>query len=228
MDSKFFDGLFEGDSANGVKLCMGLTGGDFWARGLGCQNLYRGNSIETVDFDTIVAVSEADAMSIAIANTVEHEAGAVYLYVLRRANGCGVEERSLSAAIKAAFDDQGELIGESCNDVFDVWAEQVEGLRVRLCWYYCPVGQGSACDHFDIYWDDGSGVIDYGDAVAETDHVGSGFYSYESGVLGGGRYRFCVRAVSAGEAENSLAGEVAVEMRSQAAAGMGSLGAEVL
>ena len=30
MDVKFFDSLYEGDSPNGVKLGMGLTGGDFW------------------------------------------------------------------------------------------------------------------------------------------------------------------------------------------------------
>ena len=35
MDTKFFDSLYEGDSANGFKLCMGLTGGDFWARASG-------------------------------------------------------------------------------------------------------------------------------------------------------------------------------------------------
>ena len=57
MDVKFFDSLFEGDSANGVKLCMGLTGGDFWPQIMGCQIIYRGNSIEDIDFENVLAVT---------------------------------------------------------------------------------------------------------------------------------------------------------------------------
>jgi len=50
MDHAFFNSLFEGDSSNGRKLCMGLTGGDFWARITGCQNLYRGDTALEINY----------------------------------------------------------------------------------------------------------------------------------------------------------------------------------
>ena len=60
MDAKFFDSLFDGDSPNGIKLCMGITGGDFWAREAGCQNLYRGASIDVIDFDTVEQIVKSE------------------------------------------------------------------------------------------------------------------------------------------------------------------------
>jgi hypothetical protein len=50
MEAKFFDSLYEGDSPHGIKLGMGLTGGDFWPRIAGCQVLYRGHGIDRIDF----------------------------------------------------------------------------------------------------------------------------------------------------------------------------------
>jgi len=75
MDAKFFDSLYEGDSANGVKLGMGLTGGDFWPRVGGCQNLYRGQDGSTIDFENILAVTEIEEESITVPGFAGHQAG---------------------------------------------------------------------------------------------------------------------------------------------------------
>ena len=81
MDAKFFDSLYEGDSANGVKLCLGLTGGDFWAQVAGCQNLYRGPNAETIDFDTLLMVAGIDDKSLTVPIFTGHEADRSYVYV---------------------------------------------------------------------------------------------------------------------------------------------------
>jgi hypothetical protein len=196
MDSKFFDSLFEGDSANGVKLGMGLTGGDFWPRASGCQNLYRGESASAIDFDTILAVSEVDGDLIAVPAFVEHKSGASYVYVLRRVNRCGNEEWTLGAAVKVAFDDDGNLVGLMCNDIFAVTARQIEGPKVRLVWYYCNIGQGVNCGGFNVYWDNSNGVIDYENKLGAVNYVGPRYYRFETDALSEGRFQFCVRAES--------------------------------
>ncbi len=227
MDAKFFDSLFEGDSTSGVKLCMGLTGGDFWARVAGCQNLYRGGSVEAVDFDIILAVTDADEDFIVL-TAVQHAASTVYFYVLRRANCCGDEEQSLTASAKAAFDSQGDLIGEGCNRIFTVKAEQFAGPMVRFMWYYSPVEQVQRCVSFKVYGDNGSGQIDYENEVCVVDYVGARFYSYESGVLSTGRYLFCVKAVSSDGLESGISGVIEIQVCDSAPSGVKILHAQAV
>ncbi|PKL43531.1 MAG: hypothetical protein CVV39_08555 [Planctomycetes bacterium HGW-Planctomycetes-1] len=107
METKFFNSLFGGDCANGAKLCMGITEGDFWARPAGVQLLYHGEDINDVDFGRIAAASNIDN------DSIEAESGlplSRHLYILRRVNCCGIEEKTLSAAVKAVFDSGGNLI----------------------------------------------------------------------------------------------------------------------
>ena len=94
MDAKFFDSLYEGDSPNGVKLGMGLTGGDFWPRVADCSVLYRGSSMEGIDFASLLAVAEAEASEISPPSYVPHNSGSIYFYVVSRANNCGCEEQT--------------------------------------------------------------------------------------------------------------------------------------
>ena len=72
MDVKFFDSLSEGDSANGVKLCKGLTSGDFWAQIAGCQIIYRGQNVEDADFENILAVTLVGNTQISLPDFLEH------------------------------------------------------------------------------------------------------------------------------------------------------------
>lgn len=112
MEAKFFSGLFEGDSPNGVKLGMGLTGGDFWSRILGCQNLYRGEVYTDVDLERIVASVDISDDTVRVASWFEHERLVAYRYMLRRANVCGDEERSGRAVVQVRFDEAGELVAD--------------------------------------------------------------------------------------------------------------------
>jgi len=132
MEAKFFDSLFGGDSANGVKLCMGITEGDFWSRPAGTQLLYKGQD-DDVDFGRIADVSNIDR------NFFEVTSGqplSRWLYVARRVNCCGIEEQTLSAAVRAEFDSLGNLIEQSCNKVFIASAKQTGVSKVLLKWFY--------------------------------------------------------------------------------------------
>ncbi|MHC5059704.1 MAG: hypothetical protein ACYTFK_01275 [Planctomycetota bacterium] len=213
MDAKFFDSLYEGDSANGVKLGMGLTGGDFWARISGCQNLYRGADENAVDFETVLATGDVDEGSVVVPDFAQHNASSSYLYVLRRVNICGNEEQTFAAAVKVTFDGQGDLAESGCNDAFALTATQAGGPKALLLWYYCPVAQSAGPAKFNIYWDSGTGLIDYETALGSVDYVGRRYYSFETAALSGGSYRFCVRAVTKDGLENDGLGTVAIQIR---------------
>jgi len=212
MDVKFFDSLYEGDSAKGVRLGMGLTGGDFWARCGGCQNLYRGGSMQTIDFTNILATGDICGTVMSPPSWLEHQPSSTYFYVVRRVNCCGVEEHSLCGSVKIVLDGAGELAEPRCNNVFSVKAQQVFCDKVRLLWYYWPIEQDSLPGCFRIYSDGGCGTIDYENAVAEIDYVGQRFYSWQSGSLGGEKYLFCIRAVSQAGVEGEFAGEVRIDL----------------
>ncbi len=194
MDAKFFASLFEGDSGNGVKLGMGLTGGDFWPRVNGCRNLYRGEEPYDMDFDELIAVSDIETGT--MFSNLHHLAGTAYLYALREANGCGDEQHGPGAVVRAAFDSEGDLTGPGCNEVFHVGAKQAAGRRVKLVWYYCPLEQEAVCSEFRVYGDNGSGQIDFDNALATVKYTGARVYSYVSDSLSEGRYLFCVKDVS--------------------------------
>jgi hypothetical protein len=228
MDAKFFDSLYEGDSANGVKLGMGLTGGDFWARIGGCQNLYRGESANTIDFDTILATGDTNEDSITVPDFINHQAGGSYVYVLRRANICGYEEHTFAAAVKVSLDGQGNLIWPACNDVFALTARQIAGPKVWLLWLYYPIGQGAAPERFNIYWGSGTGEIDYGSALGSVDYIGPRYYGFETGVVSEDCYKFCVRGVMKDGQENEHLGTIRIQIRDLAPQSVETLETKVL
>jgi len=195
MEAKFRAGvLFGGTTADGFRLGTVLSRGWFWFRVGGCSVLYRGRTMVDIDFGDILAVSDVGAEQISPPMYVSHDAGANYFYVVRRVSGCGVEERSLSAAAKVSIGDDGELAEAEPNDIFDVRIRQVEGSRAELLWYYCPIGQGSEPVCFKVYGDNGTGQIDFQNPLAEVLYIGRVFYSYLSEPLEEGRYLFAIRA----------------------------------
>jgi hypothetical protein len=212
MDSKFFCSLFEGDSPNGAKLGMGLTGGEFWPRIDGCQNLYRGADLSDIDFVSIIAAYDIDDKTLVIDGSVPHEAGMKYLYVLRQANQCGDEESSLCASVIVAFDETGELAGSKCNTVIKLGAKQLSADIVELSWYYCPLNQLDNCTKFNIYYDGGTGGIDYDNCLTSTPYVGPKHYKTNLQISSTGRYLFAVRAVSSQGLEENNFSVIAIEM----------------
>ena len=214
MDVKFFDSLYEGDSANGCKLGMGLTGGDFWPRILGASMLYRGSSMGTIDFDQILAVTDPDTGQISVPVYLSHNSNSVYFYVIRRANSCGQQEQTLSASVKVAIDANGDLSKVLPSSIFLVKVEQIEDDKIKLIWFYSPLEQESEPVYFNIYSDNGSGQIDYQNAITKIDYKGVRFYSYTSGTLSESEYLFTIKVEDAAGMEDSSLLQLSIQLNS--------------
>lgn len=228
MDAKFFDGLYGGDSPNGVRLGMGLTGGDFWPRVAGCSVLYRGFDMNLIDFTNILAVSEAESSEISPPNYVPHDSGSMYFYVIRRANNCGCEEQTLAAAVKVSIDASGGLAQPQPNNIFETRAAPVDGNRVQIVWYYCPIEQQSPPACFNVYYDAGTGQIDYENPVTTISYAGRMFYSYTSDALEAGKYLFAIRTEDAVGTENTSLALIRVELYSGSPAEINILSAKAI
>jgi hypothetical protein len=222
MDVKFFDSLFGGDSAKGSRLCLGLTEGDFWARPAGAQLLYQGE--DGIDFDKISAVSEIDN------DNFEISAGqplSSSFYAVRRVNCCGVEERTL-CAVRIEFNSLGDLIKYSCNRIFVAAAEQIEGSKILLKWFYQPIPQAKKISRFKIYSDNSAGVIDYQNPIGSVNYIGRKFYQFITGELSGNSYKFCIKAVAADGSDDNFTGQIIIGLNKQRPDGISTLQGSVV
>jgi hypothetical protein len=219
MEAKFFDSLYGGDSAKGIKLCMGITDGDFWTRTNGTANLYKGQSIDDVDFENPEKVADAnDKFEIAGGQALSRN-----IYVVRRTNRCGNEEKTLNAAICVEFDALGNLVENGCNKIIDVNAEQIEGGKIKLKWFYHVIHQAKKISRFNIYSDNGSGIIDYQSPIGSVDYSGRKFYQFVTDALTATQYRFCIRAVADDGSENEFNGQVKIWINKQSPDGIGMI-----
>ncbi|MBA7545487.1 hypothetical protein ES705_37856 [subsurface metagenome] len=213
METKWLKGaLFAGMTGNAFKLGTVLTLGWFWARVGGCSALYRGSSMERIDFENVLAVAEADAAEISPPSYVQHNSSSTYFYVIRRANNCGDEERTLAAAVKVSIDVNGNLADPQPNSIFEATAQQVAGNKVQLVWFYCPIEQQSAPACFKVYYDGGTGQIDYENPIATIRYAGRRFYSHQSNTLNAGKYLFCIRAEDAAGTENGSLEQLRIQL----------------
>ncbi len=195
MEKRFLkDALFSGMTGNAYKIGTVLSLGWFWMRIAGCSELYRGPSMNQVDFDNLLVVAGFNAGTISPPDYLPHDNGSAYFYVVRRVNGCGYQEHTLSAAVKVSLDADGNLVEPQPNKIFGWCAKQADGDKVQLLWYYCPIGQKSAPKYFRIYYDGGTGQIDYESPIATIDYKGRRFYSYLTDELDAGRYLFAIKA----------------------------------
>jgi len=197
------EALFNGMTANAFKLGTTLSLGWFWVRVAGCSVLYRGSSMEEIDFVNILAVAEQDAREISPPSYISHNSGSTYFYVVRRFNDCGYQERTLAASVKVSIESNGELAEPQPNKVFDSGAELVDGNKILLVWYYCPLEQKSQPMCFNVYYDGRTGQINYENPLAIIGYKGREFYRYQCGALAAGRYLFAIRTEDASGIENS-------------------------
>ncbi|MFH1716954.1 MAG: LamG domain-containing protein [Planctomycetota bacterium] len=209
------DALFNGMTANAFKLGTTLSLGWFWVRLNGCSALYRGASMERIDFANILAVAEQEAAAISPPSYVEHEPDSTYFYAVRRFNNCGYQELTLAAAAKVSLDANGWLIGSQPNNIFSSIAEQVAAAKVRLTWYYCPLEQRSQPVRFNIYHDNRTGQIDYDNPMATITYRGQKFYTYQSDTLEAGRYLLVIRAEDADGIENSPSAQLSIQLKTE-------------
>ncbi len=209
------DALFNGMTANAFELGTVLTGGWFWMRLYGCSALYRGLSMEQIDFANILAVVEQGTGSFSPAEYIPHNNDSVYFYVVRRFNNCGHQERTLQAAVKATFDADGSLDKPQPNNIFAARADQIDGNKVQLTWFYCPLEQKSKSMCFKVYYDGGTGQIDYENSIGEIGYRGRKFYGYQSNTLPADRYLFAIRAEDADGVENGSLARLGIQLSTQ-------------
>lgn len=206
------EAIFAGNSANGFKLGTVLTLGWFWPRVSGCSILYRGRSLEQIDFANVLAVANIDAGQISPSMLVSNTAESAYYYVVRRIDNLGRQEQTFSATIKVSIDSDGKLAAEKCNNVFVVAGRQISGVKAQLIWYYCPIGQQAEPCCFNVYSDEGTGQVDYENPAASILYTGPGFYSYQSQMFPAGEYLFAIRAKDEGEVENLCWAQLQVQL----------------
>ena len=204
--------LFNGMTANAFKLGTTLSLGWFWVRVAGCSALYRGNSMDLIDFANILTVAETNAGNISPPGYLPHNSSSTYIYIIRRFNHCGYRENTLAAAAKVSLDASGELEKPQPNKVSAVRAEQAAGSSIRLTWFYCCLEQKSPPACFNIYYDSRTGQIDYNNTLAKITYRGRKFYSYQSETLEPGKYLFALRAEDADSTENSSSAQLSVQL----------------
>jgi hypothetical protein len=208
------DALFNGMTANSFKLGTTLSLGWFWVRVAGCSVLYRGLSMEQIEFTNILTVADRDACVISPPGYLPHNSTTAYFYVVRRFNNCGYQEHTLAAAEKVSINAAGELERLKPNKVFSLEVEQVGGNRVQLVWFYCPLEQKSKPVCFNVYYDGRSGQIDYENPLAMISYQGRKFYHCQSDTLEAGEYLFAVIAEDACGIENNSLAKLGIQLSS--------------
>ncbi|HIJ67725.1 MAG TPA: hypothetical protein HPP51_05515 [Planctomycetes bacterium] len=207
MDTKFFDSLYQGDSPNGVKLGMPLTGGDFWPRQAGCHTVYRGQDGD-IDYDTIQAVMESGDSQVSVANQ-GLPANTIWYFIRRQVSGCGLESPDSDECV-VQIDADGAMLRKMPNQPTNLTIEQVAGAKLKLQWIYSSLGQQIAPTGFKIYIDSGSG-FDY-ESPADTVSYSSGrdSFAWTSDALTDGQlYKFVVRSYTTGEGQTQNTNYVA-------------------
>jgi hypothetical protein len=213
MEAKFFDSLYNGDSAKGVVLCMGITDGDFWTRSAGAQILYKGQSADEIDFNTIQGVANVNEKF----QITGGGASSTTYYIVRRVNCCGYEEKTFNAVIRAEFDDLGNLIEQVNNKIINLSAQQVESQKIKFRWFYQVINQAQKIDKFNIYSDNATGTIDYETPIGIVEYTGRKFYQFITGTLTGSDYIFCIRAAE----NNNFNGQVKIQINRQSPESIG-------
>jgi len=198
VDPLFYQSLIEGDFGNGFPLRMSLLEGDFWVRGRGAFTIYRGQGhIGAIDFNTIAAISSTEG-DLPLPGHLEHSPGSETFYAVRRISKTGKEEKGTQAVVRLTLDEEGRRRSPRPNRVRGLTAGGEGEGRIRLGWFYWPLGNEVFPEYFALYGDQGTGVIDYDNPLAEIPYRNNYFYSFLSEpVEGGKRYRFVVWAVSA-------------------------------
>jgi len=210
MDPGFYHSLIEGDFGNGFALRMSLTEGDFWTRGQGCYTVHRGEGYAgSIDFKHILC-AQTSGGELNLPGYVTHRPDSETFYAVRRVSGTGIGEKGTMALVRLALDEQGKVRPLRPNPVRYLRASGVKGYRIRVSWWYWPLGEQIEPAYFAIYGDNGSKVIDYENPLGQVDYNKNYFYTFETEALTPGTpYRFAVRAVS--EAGNDCRGRGWVE-----------------
>jgi hypothetical protein len=221
------EALLSGMTDTAMKLGTALTQGWFWMRRAGCSAVYRLENTHTefgnsnFGFGSPVCVVEADDHQISLPTYLAHEPSSTCCYIIRRFNGCGRQDRTMAAAVCVHAGADGQLAAPAPNAVFGASFEVrnsgfESGHVACLKWSYWPLDQEAAPRAFNIYWDGGTGEIDFANAIAVLPYKGGKFYSHQSQPLDDGRYLFALRAESTVDAESPPKAIAGCEIRNSA------------
>jgi len=206
------DALFGGMTGRGYRLGTVLSLSWFWYRVDGCCVLYGGRVRSGCDFSQIIGVANRQAELIGEADYIEHEPGSGYEFVIRRFSGAGEIEKTSGASVVMEFDEAGALREIGPNGVLICNALPVGSDSVEVLWYYCPLCQRVGPEVFNVYSDNGTGTVDYGEPIGSVDYRGKGLYRFPAVELSGGRYRFAVKGVDSEGVERGAGREVEVDV----------------
>lgn len=222
------EALFNGMTANAFKLGTALSLGWLWVRVAGCSVLYRGPGMNRIDFASILTVAEQDARFILPPSYLGHDSNSTHFYVVRRFNKCGSQEKTLAGAVRVRIDTNGDPAEPQPNKISGSKGRQVNSDRIQLVWFYCPLEQQSKPTCFNIYYDNGSGQIDYDNPVATISYQGQKYYSYQSNVLNAGKYLFAVRAEDTDGIEDASLAQLRIQLQTTSPDAIEILDAEAL
>jgi len=104
----------------------------------------------------------------------------------------------------------------------------VDGNKIKLVWYYCPIEQQSSPARFKVYYDAGTGQINYESPIAMISYTGRWFYSYQSNILDAGEYLFCIRAEDTAGVENASLAEIRIQLDTVSPSAVNILSAETI
>lgn len=179
MGALLYHSLTEGDFGNGLLLRQSLVEGDFWTLLGGCYLVYRGEgNIDDIDYEQAGAVSFL-AGKFDLPGQIVHKASTDYFYSVRRVSGTGRAERGTMAVVKLALDENGKRGAPHPNAVRNLKVELTGTGRVRLIWWYVPLGQQVAPISFAVFGDNGMGTIDYENALTQIPYTGRYYYDCE-------------------------------------------------
>ena len=100
--------------------------------------------------------------------------------------------------------------------------------KIQLVWYYCPVKQQSPSACFKVYYDAGTGQINYENPIATICYAGRRFYSYQSDTLGASKYLFCIRAEDAAGMESASLAPIRIQLDTVSPGAINILSAEII
>ena len=171
--------------------------------------LLRAASVDSIGSGTVVRVCGADENDFVI----EQPSGTRFVYAARGFNRGGQTERSLGAVAEVAMDADGQLIVEGdCREVL-FCVEQIGVEEIELLLFYAPVSEaGERVSKLKVYWDGGTGQMDFEQALVTKDYTGRGFYSSRIDSVPQGKYRFAVRIEDAAAVESGIVARAVLEV----------------
>lgn len=209
ISAHLINSLTEGDFGNGTPLLQSQVEGDFWTRRAGCYTVYRGRDhVEKIDYERIVFTTPSKG-SVQLPSFLGHAPETVTYYALRRISSMGKEDRGTRSVVRLSMGADGKQKPAVPNRVRGLRAWGESGGRIRICWWYWPIGQEVSPVHFAVYGDAGSGQIDTTNPMALVPYHGEVFYTTIS-TPGVDRkaYRFLVRSVGADGSDDGSSGYV--------------------